>query len=61
MLYTVWMMSTIRRSVLLVLWSCIWSLVTSVVEYCGKELFWVVLSGKGVKGCCPDEWDVFIL
>ena len=45
----------------MVLWSCIWSWVTSVVLFCCREILWLVLSGKGVIGCCLDSWGVRVL
>ena len=44
-------------SVVLVLWFFL-SWITSVLEYCGKEIFWMVSSGKGIIGCWRDDWNV---
>ena len=32
-----------------------------MVLFCGREIFWAVLSGKGVVGWCLNSWDGWVL
>ena len=46
----------IRGTILCITGTVVKYLVVSIVGFFGREIIWLVLSGKGVIVCCMDDW-----